>query len=49
MKSVDITVHIEYREDIEGEVAWVIDKIPEDFYNIGFDYEDLNVTVSNPL
>lgn len=49
MKTLDITVTINYDEAIEGDVAWSIDKISDVFDNIGYDWEQLNVSVENPL
>lgn len=46
MKEIDVLVTVRYREvdgDITDAVEWSIDKLGEDVYNIGYDYDDLHV------
>lgn len=47
MNEIEVTVTVRFsnkiRNDDMGTVEWIIDKLGEDVYNIGFDYEDLHV------
>jgi predicted membrane GTPase involved in stress response len=49
VKTVEVKVTINYRDDLDSDVAWAIDKMPDVFYNIGYDEDELSVSVENPL